>query len=45
MAERGILVSYETIRCWTRKFGRWFARNLRATRPPPTGTWHLDEMV
>ena len=28
MAERGIEVSYETIRCWTRKFGRLFARNL-----------------
>ena len=45
MAERGIDVSYETIRCWTRKFGRLFARNLRRARPGPTGRWHLDEMV
>jgi transposase-like protein len=45
MAERGIEVSYETIRCWTRKFGRLFARNFRGTRPGPTGRWHLDEMV
>ena len=45
MAERGVDVSYETIRCWTRKFGRLFSRNLRRTRPGPTSRWHLDEMV
>jgi DDE domain len=45
LAERGIDVSYETIRCWTLKFGRLFARNLRRSRPRPTGRWHLDEMV
>jgi transposase-like protein len=38
-------VSYETIRCWTLKFGRQFAHNLRRSRPAPTGRWHLDEMV
>jgi putative transposase len=45
MAERGIDVSYETIRCWTQKFGRLFARNLRRKRPCPTGRWHQYEMV
>ena len=45
MAQRGIDVSYETIRCWTRKFGQHFARNLRRARPGATGRWHLDEMV
>jgi transposase-like protein len=45
LAERGIEVSYETVRCWTQKFGRQFARNLRRSRPRPTATWHLDEMV
>jgi transposase-like protein len=45
IAERGIDVSYETIRCWTRKFGRQFGRNLRNARPGPTSRWHLDEMV
>lgn len=45
MAQRGVEVSYETIRCWTLKFGRQFARNLRRTRSKPTGRWHLDEMV
>ncbi len=45
LAERGIEVCYETIRCWTRKFGQQFAGNLRRSRPKPTATWHLDEMV
>ncbi len=45
LAERGIEVSYETVRCWTRKFGQQFASNLRKARPRPTATWHLDEMV
>ena len=45
LAERGIDVSYETIRCWTRKFGRMFAHNLRGSRAAPTSRWHLDEMV
>ena len=45
LAQRGIEASYETIRCWTLKFGRIFAQNLRRSRPKPTGRWHLDEMV
>ena len=45
LAERGIEVSYETIRCWTLKFGLAIAANLRRRRSPPTGRWHLDEMV
>jgi len=45
LAERGIEVSYETIRSWTLKFGGQFARNLRRSRPKPSGRWHLDEMV
>ena len=45
LAQRGIEVSYETIRCWTRKFGQVFASNQRRARPAPTGRWHLDEMV
>jgi transposase-like protein len=45
LAERGIEVSSETIPCWTRQFGRAFARKLRRFRPRPTATWHLDEMV
>jgi transposase-like protein len=45
LAQRGIEASYETVRCWTLKFGRAFAQNLRRCRPRPTGRWHLDEMV
>lgn len=45
LAERGIETNYETIRCWTLKFGLLFAQNLRRSRPRPTGRWHLDEMV
>ena len=45
MAERGFELSYETIRCWTLKFGQLFAHNLRRSRGRPTGRWHLDEMV
>ena len=45
LAQRGIEASYETIRCWTLKFGQSFAQNLRRSRARPTGRWHLDEMV
>ena len=45
LAERGIEVSYETIRCWTIKFGPQIARRLKRARPAPSPRWHLDEMV
>lgn len=45
LARRGIEVSYETIRCWTRKFGPLIARRLKKRRPSPSPRWHLDEMV
>jgi transposase-like protein len=45
LAERGLDISYETVRRWVLKFGPAFARNLRRLRPRPTGTWHLDEMM
>ena len=45
LAERGIEVSYETVRCWTLKFGTGIAKKLRRTRPQPSPRWHLDEMV
>ena len=45
LAARGIDVSYETIRCWTIKFGRQIAASLNARRRPPSPGWHLDEMV
>jgi putative transposase len=45
LARRGIEASYETVRCWTIKFGPLIARNLRRHRQPPSPRWHLDEMV
>ena len=44
LAERGIDVSYETVRCWALKFGPAYARKLRKTRPQPSDRWHLDEV-
>ncbi len=35
LLERGIDVSYETIRRWTAKFGPQIARNLRCRQPAP----------
>jgi len=45
LAERGLDISYETVRRWVLKFGRLYARNLRRSRPRPSTTWHLDEMA
>jgi putative transposase len=47
LAERRLEASYKTktVRRWVLKFGPAFAQNLRRLRPPPTRTWHLDEMV
>ncbi|MGF6962485.1 IS6 family transposase [Paraburkholderia youngii] len=42
--ERGVTVSYETIRRWCEKFGAGFAQRVKAARRKPGGTWHLDEM-
>lgn len=44
LAELGIDVSYETIRRWVEKFGRQYAKRLRAKRPKPSSTWHIDEV-
>ena len=45
LAERGLDISYESVRRWFLKFGAPIARNLRHTRPIPNGYWHLDERV
>src|ERR687889_2235414 len=45
LAERGLDVSYETIRRWGLRFGPAIARRLRQGRARPTGHWHLDEMA
>ena len=43
--KRGVIVSYETIRSWVRKFGHQYAKVIRRDRPAPSDKWHLDEVV
>jgi transposase-like protein len=45
LAERGLDVSYVTVRRWVLKFGPMIARRLRRPRSQPSKRWHLDEMV
>jgi putative transposase len=42
---RGVIVSYEAIRKWCRKFGQAYANQLRHHRPQPGDKWHLDEVL
>jgi len=44
MFERGVLVSYESIRRWCLKFGPVYAAEIRRRRPQPRDKWHLDEV-
>jgi putative transposase len=44
LAERGIVVSYETVRRWCKKFAASFADRLRRGRPRPGDKWHMDEV-
>ena len=45
LLERGILVSYETVRRWALKFGPDYAHRLRRKRPNRRDIWHLDDVV
>ncbi len=45
LAERGVIVSRETVRLWINRFGRHFADCIRRNRPQPNDKWHLDEVV
>jgi putative transposase len=42
--ERGVVVTYEAVRKWCRKFGQTYANQLRRRRPQPGDKWHLDEV-
>ena len=44
MLERGVVVSYETIRWWCATFGQVYANQLCRRRPQPGDTWHLNEV-
>lgn len=43
MIERGVDVSYETIRRWVDKFGSTYAKRIKSRSEPPSPVWHLDE--
>jgi putative transposase len=45
LLQRGIGVSYETVRRWTIRFGLQIARNLRHRQTRPGDVWHLDDVV
>jgi putative transposase len=44
LAERGVTVTYETIRQWCRKFGTDYARTLKRREGRLGDTWFLDEI-
>ena len=44
LAERGAVVSYETVRRWCTKFAASFADRMRRRRPQPGDKWHMDEV-
>ena len=44
LAERGVAVSYETVRRWVNHFGSMIVADLRRRRLKPHPTWHLDEV-
>jgi putative transposase len=44
LLERGVSVTYESVRLWCDRFGAQFAHCAKAVRRRPDTTWHLDEM-
>jgi putative transposase len=44
-AQRGIVVTYETVRQWCLTFGQSYANELRCRRPRCGDIWHMDEVM
>ena len=44
LAQRGGVLTYETIRSWCLKFGQTYANDLRRRSPRPGDKWYLDEV-
>jgi putative transposase len=44
LAERGITVTYETVRQWCQKFGPDYAHKLKKRQGRLGDTWHIDEV-
>jgi putative transposase len=45
LAQRGIIVTYETVRQWCLKFGQTYANEVRRRRPRCGDIWHMDEVI
>src|SRR5205823_516676 len=45
LAERGLIVSHETVRQWCTKFGATFAAGLRRRRARAGDKWQLDQVA
>ena len=45
LAERGICVTYETVRQWGKKFGKAFSDQIRKRAPARGDKWHMDEVA
>jgi putative transposase len=43
LSQRGIDVSYETVRRWSVEFGLVYAKTLRNAHPCADVRWHMDE--
>ena len=44
LAERGVVLTSETIRQWCLKFGQTYANELKKRRPKPGDKWHRDKV-
>ena len=44
LAERGVIVSYETVRRWSLKFGPCYRRSLKRREGRLGDIWHVDEV-
>jgi putative transposase len=44
LAERGVIVCYESVRQWCLKFGASFSDKMRRRRPKRGDKWHLEEV-
>jgi len=44
LAQRGIVVTYETVRQWCLTFGQTYANEVRRRRPCCGDKWHMDEV-
>jgi putative transposase len=44
LAERGVQLSYESVRRWVGRFGEQYAAELRRRERRPGRSWHLDEV-